>query len=220
MLAAITEDARYTANLTGRTEFAPEVMAAMRDVPRDAFVSADLQDSAFENRPLPIGEGQTISQPYIVALMTDLLNPKSTHTLLEIGTGCGYQTAVLATLVKSVYTVEIVEPLQRDAERRLRKLGFRNVASRLGDGYSGWPAHAPYDGIIVTAACTKIPPPLINQLREGGRLVAPLGRPFGTQQLMVMEKSLQGELATRNVLPVAFVPLTGRTHSGVADTGD
>jgi len=218
LLAAIVEDARYTANLTGRAEFDSRVMAAMNDVPHDEFVPADLQESAFENRPLPIGEGQTISQPYIVALMTDLLNPQARHKVLEIGTGCGYQTAVLASLVESIYTIEIVETLQRGAEQRLHKLGFDNVIARVGDGYSGWSEHAPYDSIIVTAACSEIPPPLIDQLRAGGRLVAPVGRPLGAQQLVVVEKSVHGEITTRDVLPVAFVPLTGRTQEDNEDS--
>ncbi|GAB4357040.1 MAG: protein-L-isoaspartate(D-aspartate) O-methyltransferase [Gammaproteobacteria bacterium] len=208
MLEAIREDARCTAGATGRAVFSERVMAAMREVPRDEFVPEELRPYAFENRPLPIGDGQTISQPYIVALMSDLLETEPDQTILEIGTGCGYQAAVLAELVARVYSVEIVENLQRQAEERLRRLGYRNVTTRHGDGYQGWPEHAPFDGIIITAATPEIPPPLIDQLRPGGRLVAPVGPRFGSQNLVVVEKDPEQRISTRNVLPVTFVPLT------------
>lgn len=208
MLNAIADDARYTANLTGRAEFSQRVMDAMRHVPREAFVPPELQSAAYENHPLPIGDGQTISQPYIVALMSDLLDTQPSHALLEVGTGCGYQAAVLAELVHQVYSIEIIENLQQQAAARLKELGYLNISTRHGDGYQGWPEHAPYDGIIITAATPHIPPPLLEQLRPGGRLVAPLGQRFGTQNLVVVEKDLDGKTSTRAVLPVAFVPLT------------
>lgn len=211
-MSAIAEDARFTANLTGRSEFSHRVMEAMRDVPRDAFVPDGLVECAFENRPLPIGNGQTISQPYIVALMTDLLEPQASHRVLEVGTGCGYQAAVLAHVVAEVYTIEIVLPLHQAAARRLHELGYDNVMARQGDGHLGWPEHAPYDGIIVTAACPEVPPALLEQLRPGGRLVAPRGYPYSAQNLILVEKDHSGRTTTRDVLPVAFVPLTGGGH--------
>ena len=214
MLDAIAEDARFTANLTGRAEFSPQVMEAMRTVPRNAFVPDAMVDCAFENRPLPIGNGQTISQPYIVALMTDLLDPQPSHTILEVGTGCGYQAAVLGYLVRRVYSIEIVAALQQTTAQRLQRLGYDNITTRLGDGSLGWPEHAPYDGIIVTAACPEVPPALLEQLRPGGRLIAPQGHPHSTQNLILMKKDLDGHLTTRTVLPVAFVPLTGNTQPG------
>ncbi len=161
------------------------------------------------NRPLPIGHGQTISQPYIVALMTELLAPKAGDVVLEVGTGSGYQAAVLAELGARVYTIEIVPPLANSAALRLEQLGYSNVEVRLGDGYYGWPEHAPFDGIIVTAAANAIPPPLIEQLKPGGRMLIPVGAPFSAQELIVLVKDTKGKVSTRSVLPVAFVPLTG-----------
>jgi protein-L-isoaspartate(D-aspartate) O-methyltransferase len=185
------------------------VLAAMRQVPRHEFVPDDLRDQAYANRPLPIGYGQTISQPYIVALMTDLLDPEKDDVVLEIGTGSGYQAAVLARLVDRVYTMEIVEPLAQQAAERLDALGNDNVVVRHGDGYHGWPEHAPYDGIVVTAAASHIPPPLVNQLKPDGRMIIPVGPPFMVQNLMLVEKDDQGRVHTRALLPVAFVPLVG-----------
>ena len=208
MIRAIEADARYTAVETGRRTFDARVIQAMRTTPRHRFVPANLQSVAYENRPLPIGHGQTISQPYIVALMTDLLRVDDHDVVLEVGTGSGYQAAILAPLVKQVHTVEIVAPLAREAEARLRALGYGNVVVRHADGYEGWPAAAPFDAIIVTAAATHIPPPLIQQLKPGGRMVIPVGGPFATQSLMLVTKTADGKVRTRNMLPVAFVPLT------------
>src|SRR5712691_13219080 len=175
MIAEIAAMARQTGAETGRPRFSEAVMAAMGKVPRHRFVPA-LQDIfAYENRPLPIGEGQTISQPYIVALMTDLLDTKPADTVLEVGTGSGYQAAVLAELVAKVYTIEIVEPLGRRARQILEELGYRNVEVRIGDGYNGWPEAAPFDLIVVTAAPEEVPKPLIDQLKLGGRMVIPAG---------------------------------------------
>jgi protein-L-isoaspartate(D-aspartate) O-methyltransferase len=179
----------------------------MRQVPRHEFVPDDVRDQAYANRPLPIGYGQTISQPYIVALMTDLLDLEKDDVVLEIGTGSGYHAAVLARLVDRVYTMEIVEPLAQRAAARLNTLGNGNVVARHGDGYYGWPEHAPYDGIVVTAAASHIPPPLVEQLRPDGRMIIPVGPPFMTQNLMLVEKDGEGRIHTRVLLPVAFVPL-------------
>ena len=202
MLAEIAAMARETGAETGRPRFSEAVMAAMGKIPRHRFVPA-LQDIfAYENRPLPIGEGQTISQPYIVALMTDLLDPKSADTVLEVGTGSGYQAAVLAELVAKVYTIEIVEPLGRRARQVLGELGYRNVEVRVGDGYGGWPAAAPFDAIIVTAAPAAVPQPLIDQLNPGGRMVIPVGGSSEVQQLLVVEKDPDGRTTTRRTLPV------------------
>jgi protein-L-isoaspartate(D-aspartate) O-methyltransferase len=185
------------------------VLAAMRRVPRHEFVPDDVRDQAYANRPLPIGYGQTISQPYIVALMTALLDPQKDDVVLEVGTGSGYHTAVLALLVDRVYTVEIVEPLALRAADRLEALGYDNVIVRHGDGYYGWPEHAPYDGIVVTAAASHIPPPLVNQLKPHGRMIIPVGASFMTQNLVLVEKDEQGQVHTEVLLPVAFVPLAG-----------
>ena len=209
LLAEIQRDAAATANSTGRPRFSESVIGAMDAVPRHRFVPASEMRRAYENRPLPIGHGQTISQPYIVALMTELLEPEADDVMLEVGTGSGYQAAVLSKLVERVYTIEIVEPLGRNAGDRLRRLGFLNVEVKLADGYHGWPEHAPYDGIIVTAASNAIPPPLIQQLKPGGRMVIPVGAPFFTQNLILLEKDAKGNVSTTTVLPVAFVPLTG-----------
>jgi len=201
--------ARETAKETGRPTFDARVMAVIGAVPRHRFVPAGQVRSAYENRPLPIGHGQTISQPYIVALMTDLMNLKPDHTVLEIGTGSGYQAAILAELVQTVCTIEIVEPLALAAAERLRALGYERVKTKLGDGYYGWEEFGPYDAIIVTAAASHVPPPLVRQLKPGGRMVIPVGAPFLAQQLLLIEKRDDGTVQTRQLLPVAFVPLTG-----------
>jgi protein-L-isoaspartate(D-aspartate) O-methyltransferase len=187
------------------------VLDAMSKTPRHRFVSAELVAHAYEDRPLPIGYGQTISQPYIVAKMTELLEPKGEHRVLEIGTGSGYQAAVLSPLVAQVYSIEIIEPLGTAARRRLDTLGYKNVEVRVGDGYFGWPEKGPFDGIIVTAAANHIPPSLVEQLRPGGRMVIPVGNPFQTQTLMLVTKGSKGphDLQVRNLMPVAFVPLVG-----------
>ena len=208
MLRAIAQDARETAVLTGRAKFDARVMAALRTVPRDAFVPRSEAARAYDNVPLPIGQGQTISQPYIVALMTDLLALPEGARVLEVGTGCGYQAAVLAELADSVYSIEIVAGLARSAAARLARLGYGNVQVRAGDGAGGWPEHAPFDGILVAAAALAVPPDLVNQLGEDRRLVIPLGPAGETQQLMVVRKGAGGRIAETQVLPVAFVPLT------------
>lgn len=192
----------------GKEAFAARVMQAMAEVPRDFFVPDSHRLLAFANGPLPIGHGQTISQPYIVALMTDLLAPKPDDTILEIGTGSGYQAAVLAGLVHRVYSIEIIAALADAARQRLAILACDNVTIRNSDGYLGWPEHAPFDGIIVTAAAPYVPPPLTEQLKPGGRLVIPLGLPGSIQRLEVIEKDEAGSTQTRSVLSVAFVPLT------------
>lgn len=184
----------------------PAVLAAMRRVPRHLFVPPEIMDEAYEDRPLPIGYDQTISQPYIVALMTELLNVKRGGKVLEVGTGSGYQAAVLAEIVDSVWTIEILEPLARSAGDRLKKLGYGNVTVRCGDGYAGWKEHAPFDAIIVTAAAERIPPPLIAQLKEGGRMVIPVGPAFSIQSLFLVEKQ-GGKITTHNVAAVRFVPM-------------
>ncbi len=210
MLKDIRAEAKYTRHFVGKDAFEPRVMEAMAKVPRQEFVEPDMQAYAFDNGPLPIGYGQTISQPYIVALMTDLLVPQGTDVVLEVGTGSGYQTAILAQLVSKVYSIEIVEPLATRARSRLARLGYSNVESRFGDGYLGWEEHSPYDGIIVTAAAAHVPPLLVDQLKPGGRLVIPVGRPHLSQTLQVIEKDDTGKVRSRDVLSVAFVPLTRR----------
>ena len=210
MMEEITALVRETRTETGKPALDERVMAVMRKVPRHEFVPADQLPRAYQNRPLPIGHGQTISQPYIVALMTDLARVEPGHKVLEVGTGSGYQAAVMAHLARAVYTIEIVEPLGLQARQRLQKLGYDNVQVRLGDGYHGWEEHAPYDAILVTAAASHIPPPLIRQLKAGGRMVIPVGAAFMVQQLMLVEKNRDGTVSTRQILPVAFVPLTGQ----------
>jgi len=193
----------------GKNALSAKVLEAMGRVPRDEFVPTDAKRYAFYNGPLPIGHGQTISQPYIVALMTDLLEPQPEDSILEIGTGSAYQAAVLSSLVKHVYSVEIIQYLAEEAKERIHRLGYANVEIRLADGYYGWPEHAPYDGIIVTAAAPFVPEPLVGQLKPGGKLVIPVGDQHSYQELMVVEKKEDGEVETRNVLAVSFVPLTG-----------
>ena len=186
---------------------AEHALAAMERVPRHAFVPVGLRGAGYENRPLAIGHGQTISQPYIVALMTSLARPAQGQRILEIGTGSGYQAAVLATYGADVYSVEIIEPLARGAKARLGS--YENVRTVLADGYYGWQAHAPYDAIVVTAAAGSIPPPLVAQLKPGGRMVIPVGGSFSTQTLMLVEKDADGGVHAEAIAPVRFVPLTG-----------
>lgn len=216
LLRDIEREVEYTRRVTGKTVLAPRVMAAMAKVPRHEFVPDSVQHFAYENGPLSIGYGQTISQPFIVALMTDLLNPQPDSVMLEVGAGSGYQSAVLSLLVRQIYTIEIVPELASQAAERLKRLGYANVEVQQGDGYFGYPEHAPYDGIIVTAAAPTIPPPLIEQLKPGARLVIPVGSPFFHQELMLIEKNAAGEVTTRDVLSVAFVPLT-RDHNSRTD---
>jgi protein-L-isoaspartate(D-aspartate) O-methyltransferase len=194
---------------TGKRTIDPRVMVVLGRVPRHEFVPLLLRSYAYANRPLPIGHGQTISQPYIVAVMTDLLALEAGQSVLEIGTGSGYQAAVLAQLGAKVSSIEIVEPLARDAAERLQRLGYRQVATKVGDGYDGWPQWAPFDAIVVTAASSHVPPPLLRQLKPGGRMVIPVGAPFQPQQLMLVEKHADGTVTTRQLMPVSFVPLTG-----------
>lgn len=210
MLDEIEAEVRYTKDLIGKNRLDPRVMKAIGQVPRDRFVPDDMQQAAFDNGPLPIGHGQTISQPYIVALMTDMLALRPDSRVLEIGTGSGYQTAVLAQLCAQVYSVELVEPLRELAARRLADLGYDNVETRTGNGYAGWPEHAPYDAIIVTAAAPHIPEALVEQLKPGGRMAIPVGAPYDHQSLMLVEKDANGRVATRPTLGVAFVPLVDR----------
>lgn len=194
---------------TGTEALSPRVSEAMRRVPRHRYVPEDEVRHAYKNRPLPIGYGQTISQPYIVAIMTDLMQVREGDRVFELGTGSGYQAAVLGELAAQVYTIEIVEPLAERAARTLKAQGYENVQVKAGDGYYGWEEHAPFDAIIVTAAASHVPPPLIQQLAPGGRMVIPLGTSFMTQHLMLVEKDEDGRVRTREVLPVMFVPLTG-----------
>ena len=208
MLHDIQFETAESRDWTGIPAIAPEVLDAVRNIPRDAFVGEEYKPEAYANHPLPAGFGQTISQPFIVALMTQMLLPQPGHTVLEIGTGTGYQSAVLARLVKRVISVEVIAELAERAGRLLDKLGVNNVEIHHGDGYLGYPEAAPYDGIIVTACAREIPQPLIAQLKPGARMVIPVGVPHGSQELMLVEKSAEGLLSSRSVLPVAFVPLT------------
>jgi protein-L-isoaspartate(D-aspartate) O-methyltransferase len=191
----------------------PLVLSAMRSVPRHEFVSEDQRSHAYEDRPLPIGEDQTISQPYIVALMSELLELKGTEKVLEVGTGSGYQAAVLAEIVQEVFTVEILKTLMEEAQERLKYLYYKNIHVRHGDAYQGWPEEAPFGGIIVTAASKKIPEPLLDQLVTGGRLVMPIGDFY--QELVVVTN--QEGIKKRRVIPVRFVPMTGRIETEDAD---
>ncbi len=215
MLNDIKMEVELTRHLIGKNALDARVMAVMKQVPRHKFLPADFRYLAYENGPAPIGSGQTISQPYIVALMSDLLATKPSDVVLEIGTGSGYQAAILSKLVTQVYSIEIIEDLAIKASERLQKLGYDNVAVRNDNGYFGWQEHAPFDGIIVTAAAPHIPQPLIDQLKVGARLVIPVGLPFAYQQLMVVEKKPNGDIDTQEILGVSFVPLTG-----VANTED
>ena len=184
------------------------VIESMLQVPREEFVPKNLRKMAYLNRPLPIGYGQTISQPYIVALMTELLNVDKDDRVLEVGTGSGYQAAILSNIVKEVYTVEIIEALAKSAEKRLKRLGYKNVKVKWGDGYYGWEEHAPFDAIIVTAAAGHIPPPLLKQLKPGGRMCIPVGQAYFPQVLKLVEKKEDGSVIVKDILPVLFVPLT------------
>ncbi len=210
MITGIEQLVRETRRETGRETLDARVISALRKVERHRFVPPGFAAQAYDNRPLAIGAGQTISQPYIVALMTDLLNVVPGDKVLEVGTGSGYQAAVLAEIVRVVFSIEIIEPLGREAARALAAAGYRNVQTRIGDGYAGWPDEAPFDGIIVTAAAPQVPQPLIDQLKNGGRLVIPLGEAQGAQSLFVIDKDARGTVTRRKVLDVRFVPLTRR----------
>ena len=207
MLLEIEREVEYTRSMIGRSRLDERVMQAMRDVPRHEFVPTGVRSEAYYNGPLPIGHGQTISQPYIVALMTDLLEPEPSDRILEIGTGSGYQAAVLSLLVNRVYSLEVVEALSILAKQQFHRLGYGNIECRVGDGYEGWPEEAPFDGIIVTAAAPMVPPALVEQLKPGGNLVIPVGQPYYHQDLIVIEKDLRGKTSMKNILGVAFVPM-------------
>jgi protein-L-isoaspartate(D-aspartate) O-methyltransferase len=209
MVAEIEDKVRDTRLMLDREMLDPRVTRAMTTVPRHELVPERNRHAAYENRPLPIGHGQTISQPYIVAIMTDLLETRPGDRVLEVGTGSGYQAAVLAEIVDHVYTIEIIEPLGERARGDLARLGHDNVTVRIGDGYYGWEEHAPFDAIVVTAAASHVPPPLVSQLKPGGRMIIPVGSRFMVQQLVLVEKDADGEVVTRQILPVRFVPLTG-----------
>ncbi|MGJ0486463.1 MAG: protein-L-isoaspartate(D-aspartate) O-methyltransferase [Methylomicrobium sp.] len=209
MVAEIEANMAETAGFLGRKALSRPVADALGKVPRHLFVGEEMRPYAYQNRPLPIGHGQTISQPYIVAAMTELLDAKPGDKVLEIGTGSAYQAAVLGALGTEVYSIEIVEPLAAAARERLTKLGLSNIHTRTGDGYYGWPEAAPFDAVLVTAAASHIPPPLIKQLKPGGRMLIPVGDRFNVQQLVLVEKDPGQKIKTRQLLPVSFVPLTG-----------
>ena len=202
-------DATYAATRaeTGLAAMSPQVRAALAKVERHRFVPAGQQSLAYRNHPLPIGSGQTISQPYIVALSTDLIEPQPGQRVLEIGTGSGYQAAILAEIVSKVYSIELVPSLGKEAAERLRTLGYANVEVRIGDGYAGWPERAPFDAIVVTAAAPRVPEALVAQLKPGGRMVIPVGESHEAQQLLLIVKRADGSVERRSVLPVRFVPL-------------
>jgi len=213
LVESIKSDVAETAKFIGTNALQPKVMEAIATVPRHLFVPKSKRLFAYYNQPLPIGYGQTISQPYIVALMTHLLNLKSSDKVLEIGTGSGYQAAVIAELVDAIYSIEIVPELAKRAKKTFEELKLDRIRSKLGDGYYGWEEYAPYDAIIVTAAASHVPPPLIKQLKPGGRMVIPVGSSFYTQYLVVITKDENEKLSNHLVLPVQFVPLTGGPHS-------
>lgn len=209
MVSEIRSDMFQTRAYTGRDKLSDDVLKAINNVERHLFVPEEYLDHSYDNAPLPIGEGQTISQPFIVALMTELLEVDSGSKVLELGTGSGYQAAVLGEIVREVYTIEIVEPLAERAAALLERLGYRNVHVRRGDGTLGWPEEAPFDGIIVTAAGVEIPKPLLEQLKVGGKLVIPVGGRHEAQHLMVITRNEDGSFSERTTLPVRFVPITG-----------
>ena len=208
MIEEIEETVSYTSEHIGKQTLSPGVMQVMARVPRHEFVAAELRPYAYRNRPLPLQENQTISQPYIVALMTDLADLDSEDVVLEIGTCSGYQAAVLAEIVSRVYSIEIIETLGKQARATLERLGYANIFLQIGDGYHGWPEQAPFDAILVTAAPETVPKALLQQLKPGGRLVIPVGKQNSVQTLRVLEKDENGEIVNRDVLPVGFVPLT------------
>ena len=208
LVRLIERRARENGTFLGKSKLDPRVIAAMARVPRHEFVPESLRDFAYDDRPLPIGHDQTISQPSLVAMMTDLLElPEDCH-VLEVGTGSGYQAAILGEICPSVFTIEIVEPLGRNAQALLEKLDYVNVRVRRGDGYAGWPEHAPFDAIVVTAAPPETPPPLIEQLKPGGNLVIPVGPQFSVQDLVVLTKDTDGVVSERVIFGVRFVPFT------------
>jgi len=210
MIHEIKDEVRLTSRYLQKDQLSTQVMQALEKVPRHRFVPADLQAEAYDNNPLPIGHGQTISQPYIVAIMTDLLNLTPHDKILEVGTGSGYQTAILAELVEQVYSLEIIDDLTHHAKEILIQLNYKNIELKTGDGYYGWPEHGPYDAITVAAAATHIPVALTEQLKPGGIMMIPIGTQHITQKLMLVKKELDNQIKTQEVLPVSFVPLTGK----------
>ena len=210
LVDTIKADVAMTQDFLNQESLDERVLNAIGKVPRHEFVPSDQRPYAYENRPLSIGFGQTISQPYIVAIMTDLLKPKKTDRVLEVGTGSGYQVAILAELVDSVYTIEIIKELGEQAADNLKKSAYNTVHTRIGDGYYGWETEAPFDGIVVTALASHIPPPLIKQLKPGGRMIIPVGGQFMMQYLVLVTKDVDEKITTRQILPVRFVPLTGK----------
>ena len=216
MIAEIVADAVFLTAQLGKSSFAPRVIDAMGRIPRHEFVPLELRAYAYLNSPLPVGYGKTVSQPFIVALMTDLLDPHPGDIILEVGAGVGYQAAILSELVNQVYSIELIEELALDTRHRLQHLGYRNIEIGVGNGYYGWAEHAPFDKIVVTAAPDLIPPPLLAQLKPGGKMVIPTGIP-DKQQLVLVEKSGNGKLTTREVLPVRFSELDeGGDFAGAA----
>jgi protein-L-isoaspartate(D-aspartate) O-methyltransferase len=209
LIRVIEANVERTRDYLGKAALDPRVMEAMARVPRHEFVPDPLRGMAYENRPLPIGSGQTISQPYIVAIMTDLLDLPAGCTALDIGTGSGYQAAILAEICDAVYTIEIVESLGTEAGARFARLGYSNIQTRIGDGFYGWPEAGPFDAIIVAAVTNKLPMPLVEQIKPGGRMILPVGSRLTGQDLILVEKDADGEISTRSILPVIFVPLTG-----------
>jgi len=210
MVRVIQREFESTKGYLGRAKLKKEVLDAMKKVQRHRFVPPQMRKDAYENRPLPIGLGQTISQPYIVAVMTDLLDLNASDRVLEIGTGSGYQAAVLAEIVGEVYTIEVIPDLALLAAKRVKKLGYTTIKTRIADGYYGWEEFAPYDAIIVTAASGNIPPPLLKQLKPGGKMIIPVGGLSQVQQLILVSKETNGTITARQILPVRFVPLTGK----------
>ena len=210
LIQIIEQDVKATSSYLKKESLDPRVLEVMATVPRHEFVPSEMKGFAYRNRPVPIGHGQTISQPYIVAIMTDLLSVEPSSKVLEIGTGSGYQAAIMAELADQVFTIEIIKPLGKQAAQRLNRLGYDNIRTQIGDGYYGWEEHAPYDAIIVTAAASHVPPPLIEQLKVGGRMIIPVGSQFMAQELLLIKKAEGGEIITRQILPVRFVPLTGK----------
>lgn len=209
LIAEIEDHAHATRHYIDKETLSRKVMEALGQIPRHEFVPKEQIKNAYLNRPLPIGHGQTISQPFIVALMTDFLSLTPSSKVLEIGTGSGYQAAVLSVLAEKVYSLEIIEPLATQATKRFQQLGMDNITTKVGDGYYGWEEHGPYDGIMVTAAADHVPPPLLKQLKPGARMVIPVGSRFQTQQLLLIQRVDEKSYTTRQILPVIFVPLTG-----------
>jgi len=210
LIQLIEQDVKATSAYLKKEALDPRVLEVMATVPRHEFVPDELKSYAYRNTPLPIGHGQTISQPYIVAIMTDLLTVKPDSKVLEIGTGSGYQAAIMAELVSQVFSIEIIKPLGELAADRLKRLDYDKIKTKIGDGYYGWEEQAPFDAIIVTAAASHVPPPLIQPLKVGGRMIIPVGSQFMAQELLLIDKEEGGKIITRQILPVRFVPLTGR----------